>query len=118
MLSMTVQSFTIATMHLSEATFVVVDLETSGAAPSTGAGITEIGAVKVRGGVVIGEFETFVNPGVQISEFITQLTGITDQMLANAPTIAQVFPSFIEFLGPETENVLVAHNAPFDVGFL
>ena len=57
---MTVQSFTIATMHLSEATFVVVDLETSGAAPSTGAGITEIGAVKVRGGVVIGEFETFV----------------------------------------------------------
>jgi DNA polymerase III alpha subunit (gram-positive type) len=74
-LSMTVQSFTIATMHLSEATFVVVDLETSGAAPSTGAAITEIGAVKVRGGVVIGEFETFVNPGVQISEFITQLTG-------------------------------------------
>ena len=115
---MTVQSFTIATMHLSEATFVVVDLETSGAAPSTGAGITEIGAVKVRGGVVVGEFETFVNPGVQISEFITQLTGITDQMLSNAPTIAQVFPSFIEFLGPESENVLVAHNAPFDVGFL
>jgi DNA polymerase III epsilon subunit family exonuclease len=115
---MTVQSFTIATMQLSEATFVVVDLETSGAAPSTGAGITEIGAVKVRGGVVIGEFETFVNPGVQISQFITELTGITDEMLSNAPTIAQVFPSFIEFLGPETENVLVAHNAPFDVGFL
>jgi len=97
---------------------VVVDLETSGAAPSTGAGITEIGAVKVRGGEVIGEFETFVNPGVLISEFITQLTGITDQMLANAPTIGQVFPSFIEFMGPENENVLVAHNAPFDVGFL
>ena len=60
---MTVQSLTISTMHLSQTTFVVVDLETSGAAPSTGAGITEIGAVKVRGGVVIGEFETFVNPG-------------------------------------------------------
>jgi DNA polymerase III epsilon subunit family exonuclease len=105
-------------MHLSQTTFVVVDLETSGAAPSTGAGITEIGAVKVRGGEVIGEFETFVNPGVCISPFITQLTGITDQMLVNAPTIAQVFPSFIEFLGQENENVLVAHNAPFDVGFL
>jgi DNA polymerase III epsilon subunit family exonuclease len=105
-------------MHLSQTTFVVVDLETSGAAPSSGAGITEIGAVKVRGGEVIGEFETFVNPGVLISDFITQLTGITDQMLANAPTIGQVFPSFIEFLGPEDENVLVAHNAPFDVGFL
>lgn len=115
---MTVQSLTIFTVHLSETTFVVVDLETSGAAPSTGAGITEIGAVKVRGGVVLGEFETFVNPGVEISAFITQLTGITDQMLANAPTIGQVFPSFIEFLGPEKENVLVAHNAAFDVGFL
>jgi len=84
-------------MHLSQTTFVVVDLETSGAAPSTGAGITEIGAVKVRGGEVIGEFETFVNPGVEISAFITQLTGITDQMLASAPTIGQVFPSFIDF---------------------
>ena len=115
---MTVQSLTISTMYLSEATFVVVDLETSGAAPSTGAGITEIGAVKVRGGMIIAEFETFVNPGVAISPFITQLTGISDEMLANAPSIGQVFPSFIEFLGPENENVLVAHNAPFDVGFL
>ena len=115
---MTVQSFSIANVHLSQTTFVVVDLETSGAAPSTGAGITEIGAVKVRGGELLGEFESFVNPGVSISPFITQLTGITDAMLLDAPTSAHVFPSFIEFLGPENHNVLVAHNAPFDVGFL
>ena len=57
---MTVQSLTITAMQLSQATFVVVDLETSGAAPSTGAAITEIGAVKVRGGEVITEFQSFV----------------------------------------------------------
>jgi len=105
-------------MHLSETTFIVLDLETSGAAPSTGAAITEIGAVKVKGGQVIGEFQSFVNPGVAISPFITELTGITDQMLKDAPTIAEIFPTFLEFLGPESENVLVAHNAPFDIGFL
>jgi DNA polymerase III epsilon subunit family exonuclease len=117
-MSMTVQSLTIADMHLSQTTFVVLDLETSGAAPSTGAGITEIGAVKVKGGQIIGEFQSFVNPGVSISPFITQLTGITDAMLMDAPRINEIFPTFIEFLGPEDENVLVAHNAPFDIGFL
>ena len=115
---MTVQSLTITAMYLSQATFVVVDLETSGAAPSTGAAITEIGAVKVRGGEVIAEFQSFVNPNTPISDFITRLTGITDAMLVDAPEISQVFPSFIEFMGSENENVLVAHNAPFDVGFL
>ena len=105
-------------MHLSQATFVVLDLETSGAAPSTGAGITEIGAVKVRGGEILGEFQSFVNPGVPISDFITGLTGITDEMLIDAPKIAEIFPTFIEFLGPQEENILVAHNAPFDIGFL
>ena len=115
---MTVQSLTIAAVHLSQTVFVVVDLETSGAAPSTGAGITEIGAVKVRGGEIIGEFQSFVNPGVPISAFITQLTGISDEMLLGAPLIGEIFPSFIEFMGPENENVLVAHNAPFDIGFL
>ncbi len=105
-------------MHLSQATFIVLDLETSGSAPSTGAGITEIGAVKVRGGEILGEFQSFVNPGVPISAFITQLTGITDAMLIDAPHIAEIFPSFIEFMGPESENILVAHNAPFDIGFL
>ena len=98
--------------------FVVFDLETSGAAPSTGAAVTEIGAVKVLGGKVIGEFESFVNPGHDLSEFITTLTGITDAMLVGAPTIDQILPSFIDFLGAGNETVLVAHNAPFDMSFM
>ena len=98
--------------------FVVFDLETSGAAPSTGAGITEIGAVKVRGGRIFGEFQSFVNPGHALSDFITSLTGITDSMLTSAPRIDQVLPSFLEFVGHENETVLVAHNAPFDLSFM
>lgn len=103
---------------LSETTFVVLDLETTGSSPATGAGITEIGAVKVRGGQVIGEFQTLVNPGGPIPAFITILTGITQSMVAPAPSIEEVFPVFLEFLGSHQENVLVAHNAPFDIGFL
>jgi len=98
--------------------FVVFDLETSGAAPSTGAAVTEIGAVKVLGGSVVIEFQTFVNPGHYLSDFITSLTGITDSMLAQAPTIDQVLPTFLDFLGPDRETVLVAHNAPFDMSFM
>jgi DNA polymerase-3 subunit epsilon len=103
---------------LSETTFVVLDLETTGSSPSTGAGITEIGAVKVRGGEIIGEFATLVNPDGPIPPFITILTGITQSMVAPAPRIEEVFPAFLEFLGPHQTNVLVAHNAPFDIGFL
>lgn len=103
---------------LSETTFIVLDLETTGSSPSTGAGITEIGAVKVRGGEVIGEFQTLVNPDGPIPAFITVLTGITQSMVMPAPKIEEVFPAFLEFLGPHQENVLVAHNAPFDIGFL
>lgn len=98
--------------------FVVFDLETSGSAPSKGAAVTEIGAIKVLGGNVIGEFQTFVNPGHYLSDFITSLTGITDSMLADAPTIDQVLPTFLDFLGPGYETVLVAHNAPFDMSFM
>ncbi|MFM8895937.1 MAG: DEDD exonuclease domain-containing protein, partial [Actinomycetales bacterium] len=99
---------------LSEATFVVIDLETTGGSPAS-AGITEIGAVKVQGGQVIGEFSTMVNPGHPIPAFIAALTGITDHLVADAPPIAGVLPSLLEFIG---DAVLVAHNAPFDVGFL
>ena len=98
--------------------FVVFDLETSGAAPSTGAAITEIGALKVLGGEIIGEFQSFVDPGHYLPDFITSLTGITDEMLAGAPTIDQVLPTFLDFLGPAHETVLVAHNAPFDMSFM
>lgn len=99
---------------LRETTFVVVDLETTGGTPD-GRGITEIGAVKVRGGELLGELATLVNPGSRIPPFITVLTGITEAMVAPAPPVEQVLPSFLEFLG---SAVLVAHNAPYDVGFL
>jgi DNA polymerase-3 subunit epsilon len=98
---------------LSEVTFCVVDLETTGAGSS--AGITEIGAVKVRGGEQLGEFQTLVNPGAHIPASISVLTGITDSMVAGAPSIAAALPSFLEFAAG---CVLVAHNAGFDVGFL
>jgi DNA polymerase III epsilon subunit family exonuclease len=103
---------------LAQTTFVVLDLETSGGTPHLGAHITEIGAVKVRSGEVLGKFATFINPGTQIPSFITALTGITDQMVSSSPRISEVFPILLEFLGSENETVLVAHNAPFDLGFL
>ncbi|MEK8228784.1 exonuclease domain-containing protein [Oerskovia sp. M15] len=99
---------------LRDVTFVVVDLETTGGSPAT-AGITEIGAVKVRGGEVLGEFQTLVDPGTPVPAFIARLTGITSAMVANAPPIEAVLPSFLEFA---RGAVLVAHNAPFDIGFL
>jgi DNA polymerase-3 subunit epsilon len=103
--------------NLIDTTFVVVDLETTGGSPKD-ASITEIGAVKVRGGEVIGEFQTLVNPGLAIPPFITVLTGITDAMVISAPQIGEALFSFLEFAGSPEENVLVAHNAPFDIGFL
>ena len=103
---------------LQETTFVVVDLETTGASPKKGAAITEIGAVKVKGGEIIGEFKSFVNPLSPIPEYITAMTGINDLMLAHAPVIDEIFPTFLEFAGSQNESVLVAHNAPFDLSFL
>lgn len=99
---------------LADITFVVVDLETTGGSPATSS-ITEVGAVKVRGGEVLGEFHSLVNPGEPIPAFIAVLTGITDATVAGAPRIAAVLPAFLEFA---RGSVLVAHNAPFDVGFL
>ena len=103
---------------LAETTFVVLDLETSGGSPNLGAHITEIGAVKIRGGEIIGKFQTFVNPGTPIPYFITALTGITDEMVFDSPSINETFPTLLEFLGSEHETVFVAHNAPFDLSFL
>ncbi|HLY33462.1 MAG TPA: DEDD exonuclease domain-containing protein [Jatrophihabitantaceae bacterium] len=95
-------------------TFTVVDLETTGGS-NTADGITEIGAVRVCGGEVQGEFQTLVDPGMPITPFVTVLTGITDAMVIGAPHVSSVLPSFFEFA---RGSVLVAHNAPFDVGFL
>jgi len=104
---------------LSQTTFVVVDLETAGGKP-VDAGITEIGAVKVRGGEVVGEFRTFCAPGVPIPAFISVLTGITDHHVADAPSVATAVREFLAFAGFDSGDnpVLVAHNSPFDVGFL
>ncbi len=98
---------------LSEVTFCVVDLETTGSGAADT--ITEIGAVKVRGGEVLGEFQTLVNPNTHIPALIAVLTGITDAMVAGAPKLAEALPSFLEFAAG---TVLVAHNAGFDIGFL
>ena len=103
---------------LKDTTFAVIDLETSGGSPKSGAGITEIGVVKVRGGVVLGTFQSFVDPGHSLPVFITQLTGISDEMLVSAPFIDEVLPTLFEFLGSPDETVLVAHNSPFDMSFL
>jgi DNA polymerase III epsilon subunit family exonuclease len=108
----------LATTALSDTTFVIVDLETTGASPNKGAAITEIGAVKVRSGEHLGNFESFVNPLSPIPEYITQMTGITDLMLAKAPVIDEILPAFLEFAGQHNEVIIVAHNAPFDLSFL
>jgi DNA polymerase-3 subunit epsilon len=94
--------------------FVVVDLETTGGSPTDDA-VTEIGAVRVRGGEILGEFHTLVSPGRPIPDPITRLTGISDATVAGAPTFEAVLPAFLEFA---SGAVLVAHNAGFDIGFL
>jgi DNA polymerase-3 subunit epsilon len=99
---------------LAEVTFCVFDLETTGTS-ATDAAICEIGAVKVRGGECLGTFATLVNPGVPVPPQITYLTGITEAMVAPAPPIAAVLPSFLAFVG---DAVLVGHNVRFDMGFL
>jgi DNA polymerase-3 subunit epsilon len=101
-------------LSLAEVTFVVLDLETTGGSPQDG-GITEIGAVKVRGGERLGEFQTLVRPPTSIPAFIAVLTGITDSMVAEAPALPAALPAFLEFIAGA---VLVAHNAPYDIGFL
>lgn len=98
---------------LAETTFCVIDLETTGT--SADSRITEIGAVKVRAGEVIGEFQTLINPGVVIPGFITALTGITNAAVADAPRLREVFASLAEFCAG---CVMIAHNASFDMGFI
>src|SRR5215216_4089030 len=94
--------------------FVVLDLETTGGSPAHDR-ITEVGAVKIRGGEVLGTFHTLVNPEVPIPPLISALTGITNPMVADAEPIEVVLPCLLEFLGGA---VLVAHNASFDRRFV
>ena len=99
---------------LRDVTFVVLDLETTGGSAERDT-ITEVGAVKVRGGERVGELATLVDPGTGIPPQVVALTGITTALVTGAPRLPQVLPSVLEFL---TGGVLVAHNAPFDAGFL
>jgi DNA polymerase III subunit epsilon len=109
----------LADVSLRDTTFVVVDLETTGGRATGDCdnvdAITEIGAVKVRGGEVLGELATLVDPGRSIPPQIVELTGITSAMVRDAPKIESVLPAFLEFA---RGAVLVAHNAGFDIGFL
>jgi DNA polymerase-3 subunit epsilon len=99
---------------LAGVTFCVLDLETTGGSPADSA-ITEIGACKVQMGGVVGTFQTLVNPGQPVPAFVRLLTGISDDLLIEAPDIEAVLPSLLEFM---KGTVLVAHNARFDIGFL
>jgi len=99
---------------LADVAFTVVDIETTGATPGF-CKITEIGAVRIEGGREVGTFSALVNPGVSIPTFITGITGIDDQTVAGSPPIEVVLPKFVDFAA---HSVLVAHNAPFDLGFL
>lgn len=99
---------------LDQVTFCVVDLETTGGTAADG-GITEIGAARYRGGVCLGTFQTFVNPGCGIPHQITILTGITTSMVAAAPPVDAVLPTLLEFIG---DAVIVGHNVRYDLGYL
>lgn len=94
--------------------FVIFDIETTGLSKERDK-VTEIGAVKVQKGKIVNSFSTFVNPKKGLSAEITKLTGITDEMLVDAPLMEAVLPDFLKFCG---DSVLVAHNASFDMGFI
>ncbi len=99
---------------IEEETYIVFDLETTGFDPHSEE-ITEIGAVKLKGTTIIERFSTFVNPNKPIPDKIVELTGITDEMVKEAPQIEEVLPKFLEF---SKDSTMVAHNAKFDIGFI
>jgi DNA polymerase III subunit epsilon len=99
---------------LYDVTFCVIDVETTGGGPETCA-LTEVAAAKFRGGECLGTFATLVDPCDTIPPFITALTGISDDMVRDAPSVPGVLPAFIEFV---RGAVLVGHNVSFDLSFL
>jgi DNA polymerase III epsilon subunit family exonuclease len=103
------------TVRLGDLTYCVVDIETTGGAPWNGHRVTEIGAVKIRGGRVVDRFVTLVNPERPIPGYVRELTGITDEMVAGAPRFADLVPTLRAFL---EGSVFVGHNAGFDWRFL
>ena len=102
-------------LALWEAPYVIFDVETTGSAAGKGGAITEFGALKLVRGEVVDQFSTLVNPGRPIDPFVVRLTGITDRMVSDAPSISEVMPSFEEFV---EGCVLVGHNVHFDCSFV
>ncbi len=100
--------------RLREARFTVVDLETTGGSPSADR-ILEVGAVRVEGGRLGESFATLVNPGVPLPSLIVSMTGIREEMVTGAPSFLAVAEELSRFIG---DSVVVAHNLPFDLGFL
>ena len=100
---------------LLDETYVVFDLETTGLYADKGDCIIEIGAVKMKNGKIIDTFDTFVNPNVKLNSEIISITGITDEMLIDAPSEKDAVKSFINWVG---EYPMVAHNAKFDISFI
>jgi DNA polymerase-3 subunit epsilon len=107
-------SFDDLSTPLFDVVFCVLDLETTGGSPAQ-CEITEIGAVKYKGGDLVGSFQTLVDPGLPIPPSITILTGITQAMVIDAPAIGEALPTFLEFIG---DAVIVGHNVRFDLSFL
>ena len=94
--------------------YVVVDLETTGCSPCFD-DIIELGAIKVKNNKIIDSFQQLINPGYEICEYVTDLTGITNKMLATAPDIDKVIDNFMQFI---SDNIIVGHNVHFDINFL
>ena len=99
---------------LYQVTFVVLDVETTGAAPGDAA-LTEIGAARFCGGEQLATFETLVDPGCAVPPFVSELTGISDAMVSSAPPASAVVPALARFVG---RDVVVGHNVSFDLAFL
>ncbi len=99
---------------LKDLDFVVVDVEATGAKTPPNR-LIELGAYRIRGGRIVDKFISLVNPEIPIPRFVASLTGISNDMVKNAPVFAEVAPQWLDFV---SDSVLVAHNAPFDTSFL
>lgn len=109
-----VEELSISEEFLYRVTFVVVDVETTGWEPGPD-GLTEVAAVRFTGGECRGSFHSLVNPGVPIPTFVSQLTGIDNEMVSGAPEIKTVLPQLVDMIG---DAVLVGHNIGFDLSFI
>ena len=94
--------------------YIVLDLETTGLDPKYDS-IIEAAAAQIHNGEIVKTFQSLINPGFEISGFITELTGISNDMLTTAPELEQVFPKFLDFVG---DSIVVGHNVNFDVNFI